>query len=67
MTPRIDKGKARAEPEPEVPEPVLSSPFLISESDDEEAEGESHLAVPEEAQDVVSPTDRYVALVTGVV
>lgn len=57
MTPRIDKGKGRAEPEPEVLEPVLSTSFLIAESDDED--GEAQLTVPdEEIEDIVSPTDR---------
>lgn len=61
MTPRVDKGKGRAEPEPEEPEKVLSptimSPaFLISESDDEEAEG--RLILEEHLEASVSPTDR---------
>lgn len=60
MTPRLDKGKGRAEPEPEEPEKVLSptimSPaFMITESDEEE--GEQRLIL-EEHEDTVSPTDR---------
>lgn len=58
VTPRIDKGKGRAEPEPEFPEPVLSTPFLVAESDEED--GEAHLAVSDEIEDAISPTDRYV-------
>lgn len=57
VTPRIDKGKAKAEPEPEVIEPVLSTPFLISESD-EDGDGETPPEVPDELEDIVSPTDR---------
>ncbi|TCD69570.1 hypothetical protein EIP91_006992 [Steccherinum ochraceum] len=60
VTPRLDKGKGRAEPEPEHPEPVLSptimSPaFMISESDDEE--GGNRLILDEHLGSV-SPTDR---------
>lgn len=36
LTPRVDKGKSRADPEPEVVEKVLS-PNTSSESDDDEA------------------------------
>ncbi|CCM02426.1 uncharacterized protein FIBRA_04524 [Fibroporia radiculosa] len=56
VTPRIDKGKGRAEPEPEEPEKVLSpsATFLISESDDED--GERQLVAPP-PDGLVSPTD----------
>lgn len=37
-TPRIDKGKGRAAPEPEVIEKVLSPNFVLSSSDDEDDE-----------------------------
>ncbi|KAH9950799.1 RNI-like protein [Amylocystis lapponica] len=40
LTPRVDKGKGRAIPEPEEHEKVLSPTFLISESDDEDGEGQ---------------------------
>ncbi|EMD36293.1 hypothetical protein CERSUDRAFT_95631 [Gelatoporia subvermispora B] len=53
LTPRIDKGKGRAEPEPEEPEKVLSPTFLITESDDEDAQHSPDA----EATDLVSPTD----------
>ncbi|KAI0635207.1 RNI-like protein [Trametes polyzona] len=55
ITPRVDKGKGRAEPEPEPVESVLSPTFLITESDDEEG-GTSPPDVPPE-EDIVSPTD----------
>ena len=54
-TPRIDKGKGRAEPEPEKPELVLSPTLGGAESDEEEPE-------PEGLAEHVSPTDRYVVL-----
>ncbi|KZT25850.1 RNI-like protein [Neolentinus lepideus HHB14362 ss-1] len=59
-TPKIDKGKGRAEPEPEEPEKILSpTKFLISESDDEDEDGEKYHDATE-AQEFVapSPTDR---------
>ncbi|PCH38969.1 RNI-like protein [Wolfiporia cocos MD-104 SS10] len=56
VTPRVDKGKGRAEPEPEEPEKVLSPTFLITESDDEDGDGQELLA--ETADGLVSPTDR---------
>ncbi|KAH7915505.1 hypothetical protein BJ138DRAFT_1187914 [Hygrophoropsis aurantiaca] len=59
MTPRVDKGKARAEPEPEEPEKVLSPTFLIDSEDEdeddhrflEEVGGPGEVGMP-------SPTDR---------
>lgn len=55
-TPRIDKGKQKAEPEPEKLEPVLSpKTFRINESEDEDEDGMRYPAV-----DVTSPTDRFV-------
>ena len=53
ITPRVDKGKGRAEPEPERPEKVLSPTFLISEEDEEGL-------VVEPTDDAVSPTEMYV-------
>ncbi|KAJ7834248.1 hypothetical protein B0H14DRAFT_3087627 [Mycena olivaceomarginata] len=41
-TPRVDKGKARAVPEPEEPEKVLS-PTLMLEEDDDDEDGEGRL------------------------
>ncbi|KAF8340191.1 hypothetical protein F5887DRAFT_1076994 [Amanita rubescens] len=56
-TPRIDKGKARAEPEPEVPEKVLSPTFLITESESEDEE--ARYATDEEVEaGRPSPTHR---------
>lgn len=57
LTPRVDKGKARAESEPEEPEKVLSPSFMISESEDEDENYE------EDADGGVTsplPTDRLV-------
>lgn len=56
-TPRIDKGKGRAEPEPEEPEKVLSPTFLITESDDEYEDGNRYIPAAH-LEDVASPTDR---------
>ena len=53
LTPRIDKGKGRAEPEPEKPELVLS-PRLEGPEDAEEEEGEEEVVVP--VEEIVSPT-----------
>lgn len=58
-TPRIDKGKRRAEPEPEIHEKVLSPGFLIS---DEEYEHGGHRPAfvtnePDEMAVGPSPTD----------
>ncbi|KAK2467301.1 hypothetical protein APHAL10511_000536 [Amanita phalloides] len=55
-TPRIDKGKGRAEPEPEVPEKVLSPTFLVTEPEDEDEEAQYH--TDEEVEAGPSPTDR---------
>lgn len=58
-TPRIDKGKRKAEPEPEVPEKVLSPTFLIAESsEDEDEDGRRYVIAPEHLEEVTSPTDR---------
>ena len=59
-TPRIDKGKGRAKPEPEVPEKVLSPTFLITESESEDDEG--HYVAEVEAGP--SPTDRFVRIIS---
>jgi protein phosphatase 1 regulatory subunit 37 len=55
-TPRLDKGKGKAPPEPEVVEPVLSPRGFATVSDSEEEEME-HEATQEE-DDPRSPTDR---------
>ncbi|EGN94523.1 hypothetical protein SERLA73DRAFT_114776 [Serpula lacrymans var. lacrymans S7.3] len=57
LTPRVDKGKARAEPEPEEPEKVLSPTFMISEEDEDDEDGHRFL---EELGNIgmPSPTDR---------
>ena len=59
VTPRVDKGKRRAEPEPEEPQPVLSPSVLLPgfDFDDAEPGGDSLL---EKVESVVSPTDRCV-------
>ncbi|KAJ7616131.1 hypothetical protein FB45DRAFT_935338 [Roridomyces roridus] len=58
-TPRVDKGKARAIPEPEEPEKVLSPTLLLEEEDEDrlhfspvEEEGDGEMVVPD------SPTNR---------
>ncbi|KAJ6476681.1 hypothetical protein C8R47DRAFT_1178834 [Mycena vitilis] len=63
-TPRIDKGKARAVPEPEEPEKVLSPTLMLSHDEEEDEDGEGRLRFsPVEAEDddgetVIGPTDR---------
>ncbi|RDB16470.1 hypothetical protein Hypma_002780 [Hypsizygus marmoreus] len=67
-TPRIDKGKGRAEPEPEEPEKVLSptAAFLLADEDEEDEDDEErHLrnlaftgGEDREGMRVRSPTDR---------
>lgn len=54
-TPKIDKGKRKAEPEPEEPEMVLSPNMLRTNSGEEY--DENGLLYPE---GVASPTNRYV-------
>ncbi|KAJ6481179.1 hypothetical protein DFH09DRAFT_1464733, partial [Mycena vulgaris] len=61
-TPRVDKGKARAVPEPVEPEKVLS-PTLMLEEDEEDEEGRMQFSPVEEGDDVetvvgTSPTNR---------
>lgn len=52
-TPRIDKGKQRAEPEPEQEEMVLSpKTFQVNESESEDEDGVRY------REEVASPTDR---------
>lgn len=58
VTPRIDKGKGRAEPEPEEPPPVLSPTLLMPDYDFEYAEPTESLLG--QVESIVSPTDRYV-------
>jgi protein phosphatase 1 regulatory subunit 37 len=54
-TPRLDKGKGRAAPEPEIVEPVLSPRgFAVADSDEDEIE---HEAEQEGDGDPRSPTD----------
>ncbi|KAH9050180.1 hypothetical protein EDB84DRAFT_1449558 [Lactarius hengduanensis] len=54
-TPRLDKGKGKAPPEPEVVEPILSpAGFTVADSDSEEMGHEVAL----EEDDARSPTDR---------
>lgn len=56
-TPKVDKGKRKAEPEPEKLEPVLSpTTFRISESESEDEDGVRYIRIG----DVASPTDRFV-------
>jgi len=55
-TPRLDKGKGKAPPEPEAVEPVLTPPggFTVADSDSEEIEH----GVTHGDDDARSPTDR---------
>lgn len=54
-TPRLDKGKGKAPPEPEVVEPILSpAGFTVADSDSEEMGHE----VAQGEDDARSPTDR---------
>jgi hypothetical protein len=57
LTPKVDKGKGRAEPEPEEPEKVLSPTFMITESEDEE-EDDSRFLGAEDQISVPSPVVR---------
>jgi protein phosphatase 1 regulatory subunit 37 len=59
-TPRVDKGKRRADPEPEEIEKVLSPAFLISETSEDEDEDPGYGTPPEEGEipGMPSPTDR---------
>ncbi|KAF7324495.1 hypothetical protein MKEN_00490200 [Mycena kentingensis (nom. inval.)] len=58
-TPRIDKGKARAIPEPEEPEKVLSPTLMLGEdTDDEDEEGRLHFSPVEEEGETESPNNR---------
>ncbi|KAL5504946.1 hypothetical protein ACEPAH_7609 [Sanghuangporus vaninii] len=56
-TPRVDKGKGRAAPEPEVFEKVLSPSFVLSSSDDEDEDGVKDEVDLEEDTIVPTPTD----------
>jgi protein phosphatase 1 regulatory subunit 37 len=56
-TPRLDKGKGKAPPEPEVVEPVLSPRGFATVSDSSEEE-EIELEATQEEDDPRSPTDR---------
>ncbi|KAH8109464.1 hypothetical protein DFH11DRAFT_1812456 [Phellopilus nigrolimitatus] len=55
-TPRIDKGKGRAKPEPEVHEKVLSPSFVLSGSDDEDDEERKVGIVTEPDREVEGPS-----------
>lgn len=55
-TPRIDKGKGRAEPEPEKTEPVLTPTIQHEAFYSEDAEPEESLL--SDVEGIVSPTDR---------
>lgn len=59
-TPRVDKGKAKAEPPPEEPEKVLSPTFMLTESsEDEDEDEEGHFVLAEEQlESPASPTHR---------
>ncbi|KAJ7136385.1 hypothetical protein C8R43DRAFT_929206 [Mycena crocata] len=62
-TPRVDKGKARAVPEPEEPEKVLSPTLMLADDEDEDGEGRMRFSPVEEGDDGetvmgTSPTDR---------
>lgn len=59
-TPRIDKGKGRAEPEEEEPEKVLSPSYELGEEDEEDEEGVEYTIPEEIAALMPSPTERYV-------
>lgn len=63
-TPRIDKGKRRADPEPEEIEKVLSPALLLSETSEDEDEEAGYGTPPEEGEipGQPSPTDRWVFL-----
>ncbi|KAJ7480292.1 hypothetical protein B0H11DRAFT_1863724 [Mycena galericulata] len=50
--PRVDKGKARAVPEPEEPEKVLSPGLMLADDeDDEDVEGRLHFSPVEEEEE----------------
>jgi protein phosphatase 1 regulatory subunit 37 len=61
-TPRVDKGKRRADPEPEVIEKVLSPALLINETSEDEDEEAGYGTPPEEGEipGQPSPIDRCV-------
>ena len=56
-TPKVDKGKGRAAPEPEVFEKVLSPSFVLSSSDDEDDSEGREMGDLEEGITGPSPTD----------
>lgn len=59
-TPRVDKGKAKAEPPPEEPEKVLSPTFMLTESSSSEDEDEDarFVMAEEDLEGPASPTHR---------
>jgi protein phosphatase 1 regulatory subunit 37 len=59
---RADKGKQRAEPEPEEPQLVLTPTVeQHPEFDDPDVEHDVEQSILEEAEGIVSPTDRYLS------
>ncbi|KAI0700300.1 hypothetical protein BC835DRAFT_1304156 [Cytidiella melzeri] len=58
VTPRADKGKQRAEPEPEEPQLVLTPTVERPAFDDPEVEQDLEPSVLEDVESIVSPTDR---------
>lgn len=61
VTPRADKGKRRAEPEPEEPQLVLTPTVEHTdpELEDSEVEQDVEQSILGDAPSIVSPTDRY--------
>ncbi len=61
VTPRADKGKRRAEPEPEEPQLVLTPTVehMDPELEDSEVEQDVEQSILGDAPSIVSPTDRY--------
>ncbi|TFK18854.1 RNI-like protein [Coprinopsis marcescibilis] len=57
-TPRVDKGKRRADPVPIRHEKILSPTFLITESESEDESRGGYETPPEIVEGMPSPTDR---------
>lgn len=62
MTPKIDKGKGRAEPEPEEHEKVLSPTFMITEDEEDNEDVPGYPEEEGEEADLSSPTLRCVCI-----
>ncbi|KAI0343834.1 RNI-like protein [Trametopsis cervina] len=59
ITPRVDKGKGRAEPEPEEPQLVLTPTVeQHPEFDESETEHDPEASLLDNVESIVSPTDR---------